>query len=143
MPQDDSQKLRIALRHWQSLAIDYEGLINEFSGLNNDVSRDDLLRAAHEFTPDKVDEKEIVELIECGPGRVRQPSEIVHLLKKRGEWIAASIDNLRRQIDASRLEKTTLPAKGISKSPEEESELPVFEIEEAREQEESEGAYAL
>lgn len=120
--------LRNALRHWQSLEIDYQGLVDEFSGLDNDATRDDILNAARAFAPDKVDNKEIKELIEPKPGQIRQPDQIIHLLKKRGEWVATNIDTLQKQIEASDTEQGTILGQNQRPSFKDESELPVFEI---------------
>src|SRR5690348_12757530 len=55
----NNAKLRKALRHWQTLEIDYEGLREEFLGMHDDSSPQELLQAAKDFNPELVDEKEI------------------------------------------------------------------------------------
>jgi len=120
-------KLRNVLRHWQTLELDYEGLKDEFQGLDDDASKQDCLNVAHDFEPHGVDEKEISQLIEPSKGKVRSPSQIVEILSKRVEYVSKNIVSLRDQI--ARLEKQR-NALLLAQQPEgeEESGLPLAEI---------------
>jgi len=118
-------KLRNALKHWQTLELDYEGLKDEFSALDDVTSQQDCLKAAYEFEPHKVDQKELIELIEPSKGKVRRPSQIVEVLSKRIEYVSKNIASLRDQITRVEKERNALL---VAAQPEEEVELPVSEI---------------
>lgn len=121
-------KLRNALRHWQSLEIDYRGLLDEFSNLDHDATRDDLLNAARAFAPETVTDKELEELIEPRKGQVRRPDQIIHLLQKRIDWVITNIDSLRKQIATAQTVTDTSSAQENVLSIEHNADLPVFEI---------------
>ncbi|KAK5952599.1 hypothetical protein OHC33_006191 [Knufia fluminis] len=120
-------KLRDVLRHWQTLELDYEGLKDEFSGLEADTSKQDCLKLVREFEPEKIDEKEINELIEPSKGKVRSPPQVVEILSKRVEYVSKNIASLKDQIARVEKERNGLLE---AQKPEDQdrSGLPVAEI---------------
>ncbi|KAK5097796.1 hypothetical protein LTR70_002838 [Exophiala xenobiotica] len=120
-------KLRNVLKHWQTLELDYEGLKDEFQGLDEETSQQDCLQAAQDFEPHKVDAKELTELIEPSKGKVRRPSQIVEVLSKRGEYVSKNITSLRDQITRLEKERNALLL-ATQSEPEDEAGLPVAEI---------------
>lgn len=120
-------KLRKSLHHWTALELDYEGLKDEFQTLRDGASKHDCMKAAHDFAPQKVGEKELIELIEPSRGKVRSPTQIVDLLSKRVDYVLRNTESLKKQI--SDLEKRR-NAILLAAHPEHEAEaaLPLAEI---------------
>lgn len=120
-------KLRNVLKHWQTLELDYEGLKDEFQGLDEETSQQDCLQAAQDFEPHKVDARELTELIEPSKGKVRRPSQVVEVLSKRVEYVSKNITSLREQITRLEKERNALLQPTQSEH-EDEAVLPVAEI---------------
>lgn len=91
-------RLRKVLHHWTALELDYEGLKDEFQTLRDGASAADCFKVAYEFAPQKVDEKELKDLIEPSPGRTRSPIQVVELLSKRVEYVLRNTESLKKQI---------------------------------------------
>ncbi|KAJ9657233.1 hypothetical protein H2198_004459 [Neophaeococcomyces mojaviensis] len=96
--EENVAKLRKALRHWQTLELDYEGLKDEFQVLpEKTTTKAQFLEAAHDFGPETVDDKELHELIES-KGQSRLPSQVVDTLTKRIEYVRRNVESLRKQL---------------------------------------------
>lgn len=120
-------KLRNNLHLWTTLELDYEGLKDEFQTLREGATKSDCFKAAHDFAPQRVDEKELNDLIEPVSGRTRSPFQIVELLSKRIDYVLRNAGSLRKQI--SDLEKKR-NAVLLAAHPEHEADavLPLAEI---------------
>ncbi|ETI26931.1 hypothetical protein G647_10030 [Cladophialophora carrionii CBS 160.54] len=127
-------KLRKALRHWQALEIDYEGLREEFLGLPKDSSPKECLQAAKDSKPELVDEKELQELLVDASSRPRRPVQLVHLLSKRVDYVTRNIEAIRKQLsDAEKKRNALLLAEEPSHR--DEAGLPLAEITEELDEE--------
>lgn len=120
-------KLRKSLHHWTTLELDYEGLKDEFQMLGSSATKSECLKAALDFGPQKVDEKELNDLIEPPRGKLRSPAQLVDLLSKRVGYVLRNAESLKTQI--SDLEKKR-NAVLLAAHPEHEAEaiLPLAEI---------------
>ncbi|KAL2427159.1 hypothetical protein ABEF95_009469 [Exophiala dermatitidis] len=101
-------KLRKALRHWQTLEIDYEGLKEEFLGLPDDASAEDCLQAARDFKPESVDDKELQELLTDSKSRPRRPAQLVDLLSKRVDYVTRNVETVRKQLSDAEKKRNVL-----------------------------------
>ena len=95
-------KLKKALRHWQTLEIEYEGLKDEFTMLPSGASAGEFLQAAQHFGPELVEETELRSLLAEGSRR-RTPLQIADLLSKRVDYVSKNVSSIRKQL--SDLEK--------------------------------------
>lgn len=123
----NTAKLRQALRHWQTLEIDYEGLREEFLGIPDDSSPESCMQAAKDSNPDLVNEKELKELILDSNSHSRRPSQIVDLLSKRVDYVTRNIETIRKQLSDVEKKRNALL---LAEEPEhrEEAGLPLAEI---------------
>ena len=104
-------KLKKALRHWQNLEIDYQGLSEEFIGRPESLTKDVSLKIGQDYGADIVDEKELRELINYDKGPPRKPEQIIELLSKRVEYVNRNVDTIRKQLsDAERKRNVLLLA---------------------------------
>ena len=120
-------KLRNALRHWQTLEIDYEGLREEFLGVPEDSSAEECLKAAKDSKPDLVNEKELQELLLDNNSRPRRPVQLVDLLSKRVDYVMRNVETIRKQLsDAEKKRNAIL----LAEEPDhrDEAGLPLAEI---------------
>jgi len=96
--EENVAKLRKALRHWQTLELDYEGLKDEFQGLSeHTTTKEQYQEAARVFGPENVDDKELHDLIEPN-GKLKLPSQVIDALTRRIEYVRRNIETLRRQL---------------------------------------------
>ena len=119
-------KLKKALRYWQTLEIDYEGLREEISILPSTASTDDCLKAARAFSSELVDEKELKMLVD-GNNRQRTPQQLADVFEKRVEYVSKNVTSARTQLkDLERKRNAIL----LAQDPEHQDEagLPLTEI---------------
>ncbi|KIW71901.1 hypothetical protein PV04_00129 [Phialophora macrospora] len=127
-------KFRKALRHWQTLEIDYEGLREEFLGIPEDSTPEECLKAAKESKPELVDEKELRELLVDASSRPRRPVQLVDVLSKRVDYVTRNIETIRKQLsDAEKKRNALLLAKEPNHR--DEAGLPLAEITEELDEE--------
>jgi unconventional prefoldin RPB5 interactor 1 len=127
-------KFRKALRHWQALEIDYEGLREEFLGIPEDSTPEECLQAAKESKPELVDEKEIRELLLDAGSRPRRPAQLVDVLSKRVDYVIRNIETIRKQLsDAEKKRNALLLAEEPNHR--DEAGLPLAEITEELDEE--------
>ena len=120
-------KLKKALRHWQALEIDYQGLSDEFAGCSDSTSKERLLQTARDYKPDIVDEMELRDLLNYDKGVPRRPEQIVGLLSKRLDYVDRNVETIKKQLsDAERKRNALL----LVQEPEfrDEAGLPLTEI---------------
>lgn len=120
-------KLRKSLHHWTALELDYEGLKDEFWPLREGATKEDCLKAANSFGPQRVDEKELNDLIEPTRGKIRSPPQLVDVLSKRIDYVLRNAETLRKQISDLEKKRNAILLAG---HPEHEAEagLPLAEI---------------
>jgi unconventional prefoldin RPB5 interactor 1 len=127
-------KLKKALRHWQNLEIDYQGLSEEFIGRPENLAKDVSLKIGQDYGADIVDEKELRELINYDKGPPRKPEQIVELLSKRVEYVNRNVDTIRKQLsDAERKRNVLLLAEEPNSR--DDAALPMTEITEELDEE--------
>ncbi|KAL2417737.1 hypothetical protein ABEF95_003012 [Exophiala dermatitidis] len=120
-------KLRKALRHWQTLEIDYEGLKEEFLGLPDDAPAEECLQAAKDFKPEAIDDKELQELLTDSKSRPRRPAQLVDLLSKRVDYVTRNVETVRKQLSEAEKKRNVLL---LAEDPnhQEDAGLPLAEI---------------
>lgn len=126
-------KLKKALRHWQTLEIEYEGLREEFSLLPPNATVDECLKAAQDFAPALVDEAEIRSLLHHG-SRTRSPDEVADILSKRIEYVSRNVASVRSQVSDAEKKRNALLLVGDSEH-RQDAELPLTEITEELDEE--------
>ncbi len=125
--EDNIAKFRKALRHWQTLEIDYEGLREEFQGLPQDSSTGACLKAAKECKSELVNEKELQELLIDTSSTPRRPAQLVDLLSKRVDYVTRNVETIRKQLSDAEKKRNALL---LAEEPDhlDEAGLPLAEI---------------
>ncbi|KAJ9606144.1 hypothetical protein H2200_009105 [Cladophialophora chaetospira] len=120
-------KLRKALRHWQTLEIDYEGLREEFLGIPQDSNPEECLKAAKDSKPELLDENELRQLLVDTTSRPRRPAQLVDLLSKRVDYVTRNIETIRKQVSDAEKKRNALL---LAEEPDhrDEASLPLAEI---------------
>lgn len=101
-------KLRKALRHWQTLEIDYEGLKEEFMALDDDATIDECIQAGLDFRAELVDEQELHSLLKDSGARPRKPSQLAELLSKRVDYVVQNVESVRKQLSDAEKRRNAL-----------------------------------
>jgi unconventional prefoldin RPB5 interactor 1 len=122
--EENIEKLRKLLRHWQTWEAEYEGLKEEILAADPAPDHQQLVELAHEYEGDLVNRKEVDELL--GAER-RDAAQVVNLLDKRLDYVEQNVKTIQRQLEAA---ENKLAAATIISTPDVRNEegLPVTEI---------------
>jgi unconventional prefoldin RPB5 interactor 1 len=120
-------KLRRALRHWQTLEIDYEGLKEGFLGVAENSTAEECAAAAKDSRPEVVGETELREILLDKNSRPRRPAQLVELLTKRVDYVVRNIETVRKQLSTADKKRNALL---LAQEPDHQDEagLPLQEI---------------
>ena len=92
------QKLRENLKHWQTWEAEYEGLKEEIVNVSSDeIDTVQLRNIAKDYNGDVVDEKEIRDLTGIDEDSPRSAKQIIGLIERRQEYVQKNIDTIQRQ----------------------------------------------
>jgi len=123
--EDNIATLRKALRHWQTLDAEYDGLKEEILSVEPTPNRQQLVSIARKYDADLVTGKEIEDIL--GTGTERTTAQVVNILDRRMDYVQQNARTIEKQIEAAeeKLAKAT-----IISTPEVRNEegLPVMDI---------------
>ena len=122
--EDNIEKLRKSLRHWQTWEAEYEGLKEEILGTQPPPNQEQLIELARNYEGELVNQKEVNEILGATP---RTPAQVVNLLGRRLGYVEQNIGTLQKQIEVA---ETKLAAATIISKPDVRNEdgLPLTDI---------------
>jgi unconventional prefoldin RPB5 interactor 1 len=122
--EENIEKLRKSLRHWQLWEAEYEGLKEEILAADPTPNRKQLVALAHEYEGELVSRKEVDEILGTG---TRDASQVVNILDRRIDYVEQNVRTVQKQIEAA---ENKLAAATIISTPEVRNEdgLPLTEI---------------
>ncbi|TVY89608.1 hypothetical protein LAWI1_G005259 [Lachnellula willkommii] len=122
--EENIEKLRKSLRHWQTWEAEYEGLKEEILARQPPPSQEQLIELARNYEGELVNQKEVKEILGETP---RSPAQVVNLLDRRIDYVEQNARTLQKQIE---LAENKLAAASIISKPEVRNEegLPVTDI---------------
>jgi len=94
-------KLQTALQHWQKWNFEYEALKEEIAALPTNTTSQALLRAAHSFEGEVLDEKEIREILAQDKNVIRRPEQVVAILSRRIDYVQRNVETVQKQVDGA------------------------------------------
>ncbi|KAF7185098.1 hypothetical protein HII31_13373 [Pseudocercospora fuligena] len=122
------QKLRAALKHWQTYSAELEGLKEEIQTAGSEL---DLENVSKTYDGDLVNEKEIRELAGLSADSPRNASQVLGMVSRRQEYVQKNIDSIQKQYWDSESKLEELDFAAISANRDHESgNLPLTEIQE-------------
>jgi unconventional prefoldin RPB5 interactor 1 len=122
--EENIEKLRKSLRHWQTWEAEYEGLKEEILAVNPTPDRDQLSALGREYEGELVNRKEVEELL--GPN-TRSAVQVVNLLDRRIDYVEQNVKSVQKQIESA---QNKLLAASVISTPDVRNEdgLPLTEI---------------
>ncbi|KAI9718474.1 MAG: hypothetical protein M1828_006719 [Chrysothrix sp. TS-e1954] len=97
--QNNVDRLRKALKHWQTWDADYEGLTEELNTAGRSHESEDLAAVAKNFEGELVNESEIRDLFGIDkPGHRRPVEQILRLISHRIDYVGKNATSLERQL---------------------------------------------
>lgn len=134
--EDNLQKLRQSLKHWQLWEAEYEGLKEELTAAGPDVDGDGLNKIASTYGGDLVNEKEILQLTGLDKNCPRSAETVISLIERRQEYVQKNIETVQRQFfDAEAKQEELAFAAASTHSGAEQAGLPLTEIHEELDEE--------
>lgn len=122
--EENIEKLRKSLRHWQLWEAEYEGLKEEILAAEPTPNRAQLVIIARQYQGDLVNEKEVEEIL--GP-ETRGAANVVNLLDRRIDYVEQNVRAVQKQIETA---EHKLAVASVISTPEMRNEegLPLTEI---------------
>jgi unconventional prefoldin RPB5 interactor 1 len=122
--EENIEKLRKSLRHWQTWEAEYEGLKEEILGKQPPPNQEQLIELAQNYEGELVNQKEVNDILGTPP---RTPAQIVNLLDRRIDYVEQNALLLQKQIEAA---ENKLASATIISTPDVRNEegLPLTEI---------------
>lgn len=96
--EENIEKLRKSLRHWQTWEAEYEGLKEEILAKKPLPTQEQLVELARNYEGDLVTQKEVNDILGTP---VRTPAQVVNLLDRRLEYVEQSTRTLEKQIEVA------------------------------------------
>ena len=97
--EDNIEKLRKSLRHWQLWEAEYEGLKEEILAANPTPNRKELVALARGYQGELVTNKEIEDIL--GASASRTAAQVVNLLDRRIDYVEQNVKTIEKQIGAA------------------------------------------
>ncbi|TAQ91193.1 hypothetical protein B7494_g486 [Chlorociboria aeruginascens] len=101
--EDNIEKLRKSLRHWQLWDAEYEGLREKIQEgeeeENTPLNREQLVALALTYKGDLVNKKEVQELV--GTNISRSAEQVINLLDRRIDYVGENIKSIKSQIETA------------------------------------------
>ncbi|TVY32725.1 hypothetical protein LOCC1_G007929 [Lachnellula occidentalis] len=122
--EENIEKLRKSLRHWQTWEAEYEGLKEEILARQPPPNPEQLIELSRNYEGELVNQKEVSEILGEPP---RSAAQVVNLLDRRIDYVEQNARTLQKQIE---LAENKLAAATIISKPEVRNEegLPVTDI---------------
>ncbi|KAK0113622.1 hypothetical protein ONS95_013867 [Cadophora gregata] len=123
--EENIEKLRKSLLHWQIWEAEYEGLKEEILSAKSTPTREELLAIGREYEGELVTQKELEDIL--GTKEARSAGQVVNLLDRRIDYVEQNVRTIQRQIETA---EGKLAAASIISTPEVRNEegLPLTEI---------------
>jgi unconventional prefoldin RPB5 interactor 1 len=123
--EDNIEKLRKSLRHWQTWEAEYEGLKEEILAARPTPNREELVALARSYEGELVTKKEIEDIL--GNSAPRTAAQVVNLLDRRIDYVEQNVKTVHKQIEAA---EDKLAAATVISTPDVRNEegLPLTEI---------------
>ncbi|GME23606.1 Udp-galactose transporter like protein [Neofusicoccum parvum] len=102
--EEQIDKLRKSLQHWQTWDAEYEGLKEEIQGFKKtpdgpDPTAKEMIQLGHEFGGELVNDKEIKELL--GKDMQRSAKQVIDLISRRQDYVQKNVETVQKQVDAA------------------------------------------
>jgi unconventional prefoldin RPB5 interactor 1 len=97
--EDNIEKLRKSLRHWQTWEAEYEGLKEEILAARPTPNREELVALARDYEGELVTKKEIEDIL--GASAPRTVAQVVNLLDRRIDYVEQNVKTVHKQIEAA------------------------------------------
>lgn len=138
--EDNVEKLRNALLHWQLWEAEYEALKEDVDALGPDASPEDVARVRRDFDGQLVTKKEVIEIF--GGATLKKSEQIVNVVSRRVDYVAQNVRTLERQVEAA---ENKLAAAAIISNPDirDEDGQPVTDIIEELDEDDNVVSYRL
>lgn len=122
--EENIEKLRKSLRHWQTWEAEYEGLKEEILAVEPTPDRDQLVIICREYQGELVTPKEVEEILGVN---TRTTAQVVNLLDRRIDYVEQNVRTVQKQVDTA---ESKLAAATIISDPDVRNEegLPMTEI---------------
>lgn len=123
--EENIEKLRKSLRHWQTWEAEYEGLKEEILAVKPTPNPQQLLAICRGYEGELVTRKEVEELL--GVTTVRTASQVVNMLDRRIDYVEQNVRTIEKQIETG---ENRLAAATVISTPNVRNEegLPLTEI---------------
>ncbi|PVH88132.1 hypothetical protein DL98DRAFT_525395 [Cadophora sp. DSE1049] len=123
--EENIEKLRKSLLHWQIWEAEYEGLKEEILSAKSTPTREELLAIGRDYEGELVTQKELEDIL--GTNEARSAGQVVNLLDRRIDYVEQNVRTIQRQIETA---EGKLAAASIISTPEVRNEegLPLTEI---------------
>jgi unconventional prefoldin RPB5 interactor 1 len=128
--EDNLQKLRQSLKHWQLWEAEYEGLKEEIHDAGNDLATSDLSKIATTYGGDLVNENEVRELAGLDKDTPRPAQQIINLIERRQEYVQKNIETVQRQFFEAEAKQEEWAFAAATQGGASEAGLPLTEIHE-------------
>ncbi|RDW73435.1 hypothetical protein BP6252_07342 [Coleophoma cylindrospora] len=95
--QDNIDKLRTTLRHWQTWEAEYEGLKEELLSAGPSPSINQLRSLAEGYEGELVNQKEVQEIV--GGTSLRSVEQIINILDRRMDYVQQNVNTVEKQME--------------------------------------------
>lgn len=97
--EDNVNKLRKALQHWQTWDAEYEALKEEVEAVTAADEAEELRRIHGEFDGELLNGKEIDDII--GQPKLKTKEQIINVLERRIDYVSQNISTLQKQLETA------------------------------------------
>lgn len=124
--EENIEKLRASLRHWQMWEAEYEGLKEEILAAEPPPTHEQLQEIGRQYEGELVNQKEVGELL-GSPATKRTAAQVVNLLDRRIDYVEQNVLTVKKQIETA---ENKLAAATVISTPDVRNEegLPLTEI---------------
>lgn len=128
--EDNLQKLRQSLKHWQTWEAEYEGLKEELQGVHGNPTASQLATIARSYDGELVNEREIRELSGLDKDSPRTAKQILGLVERRQEYVQKNIETIQKQYFDAEAKSEELAFAARNQNSANQAGLPLTEIHE-------------
>lgn len=123
--EENIEKLRKSMLHWQIWEAEYEGLKEEILAAKSTPTREELLAIGRDYEGELVTKKELEDIL--GVKEARSASQVVNLLDRRIDYVEQNVRTIQKQLGAA---EDRLAAATVISTPDVRNEegLPLTEI---------------
>jgi len=123
--EENIEKLRKSLLHWQIWEAEYEGLKEEIASIGPEPSHEQLLSIGREFDGKLVTQAEVEDIL--GVKILRSADQVTNILSRRIDYVSQNVKTLEKQLETA---ENKLAAATVISNPDVRNEegLPITEI---------------